>query len=258
MSASMNQRARPSVFGTAAQAWRSAWLAVLRMPLLMLVSTLVLLAFHVCEQALEGVVGGSRNPYQAALFTLMGLVPIFLLAPVAIAVHRFVLLSERTRLWPGVPAQVVLYFTGWLVVSSLADSLVVLFKQLPYRGITFVGDTMQIALLVLYIRLTLMLPAIAAQSTQLSPSFSWRRTRHRFWRTMAVLFVVEAPLMAPFVLAVILVWHGHVTDHLQSMMVTLGAPLDVAFAVLGAATLSSLFRRYDVAEEPSDLIPAAT
>ena len=255
MSASVFHRARPSVFGTAAQAWRSAWLAVLRMPLLML----MLMAFNICQQALAGAVGEPQHGYQVALAALIGLVPIVLLAPVAVAVHRFVLLGEQARVWPHVPTRVVLYFAGWLVVSSLANSLAASLTQLPYVGMTLTAEALQIVLSVFYIRLVLMLPAIAVQSTQPSAALSWHQTRHRFWRTSAVLFVVEAPLSVPLVLMVmVLVWHGAVPHHLQSMMTTFFAPLDVAFAVLGAAALSWLFRRYDIADEPGDLIPPST
>ncbi len=257
MSTSIGHRARPSVFGTAAQAWRSAWLAVLRMPLLMLVATLVLMAFYVCQQALAGAVGESQHIYQVVLSALIGLVPPVLLAPVAVAVHRFVLLGEQARLWPHVPTRVVLFFASWLVVSSLANSLAASLTQLPYAGMTFTAEAVQIGLSILYIRLVLMLPAIAVQSTQPAAPRSWRQTHHRFWRTTAVMFVAEVPLLAPVTIAVMLVWLDGLPHHLPSMLMILGAPLDVACAVVGAAALSWLFRRYDVADEPS-LIPAAT
>ena len=260
MSASVYHRVRSSVFGTAAQAWRSAWLAGLRMPLLMLMATLVLMAFNMCQQALAGALGEPQHTYQVALAALIGLVLIVLLAPVAVAVHRFVLLGEQARVWPHVPTRVVLYFAGWLVVSSLANSLAASLTQLPYAGMTLTAEAVQVVLSVLYIRLVVMLPAIAVQSTQTSAALSWHQTRHRFWRTSAVLFVVEAPLVVPFVSMVMVllwVWHGAIPHHLQWMMIAFGAPLGVAIAVLGAAALSWLFRRYNVADEPS-VIPAAT
>ncbi len=258
---SANRRARPSVFGTAGQAWRSAWLAIIRMPLLMLAATSVLLAFNVCAGLGFRAIGQPHTASHVALSALDGVVASLSMAPVAISVHRFVLLGERTRLWPRVPMRVVLCYAGWSIAFSVAYSVVGvvgLAKHLPLPGMAVAASAVQVLLFVVYTRLVLMLPAIAMQSTQPLADWSLRQTRHRFWRTVALLFLVEMPLVILGVLIGALAWHLGDLAHLMPMALSLSTPLVVASVVAGAAALSWLFRRYDVAEEPSDLIPAAT
>ena len=86
---------------------------------------------------------------------------------------------------------------------------------------------------------------------------SWRRTRHRLWRTAAVLVVVETPLI--ILIMLLLVLGRHLGGHyfLWPVAAPVSAPLDVAGVVIGAAALSWLFRRYDVVDG-TGLIPAAT
>lgn len=259
MSALTSHQAQPGVFSIAGQAWRSAWLATRAMPLLVLVATVTLLASYagmtVLLAPLISMTSLARVPFSATDGLAVGIGRAVVLSPLAIAVHRFVLLGERTRLWPRAPTWAVLYFMSWLIAPSFVDNMAELLKPLTMPGAA-ITTTLQLVLLIVLTRLSLMLPAIAVQSSQPLAELSWHQTRHRFWRTVAVLFVVEAPIVLANI-SLLTVASSRVLPMVEPVLFALAGLAEVLGAIIGASALSWLFRRYDVTDEPG-LIPAAT
>src|SRR5262249_18892374 len=82
-----NEPKRRSVMSWAISAWRDAFAAVSAMPRVLGVASAAILALHIAGDPLMG------RGYEFVYF-LVGLGQAFLLTPVAIAVHRFVMIGE--------------------------------------------------------------------------------------------------------------------------------------------------------------------
>ena len=112
-------------------------------------------------------------------------------APMAIAVHRYILLGERSRLLPLKPLSRVLQFALWIVViyatADLGDWLfetteptLASSPTILRVGIDLIFVAGLIALFVVTIRLSLIFPAIAIDSNAATPKSVWQITRHIF------------------------------------------------------------------------------
>lgn len=257
MSAATHDTARPGVFRTAARAWRSAVSALLQMPLAFLLTiaavVLVRLALSVPWFAVPLV---SRNhPVPApslavtghvVLVTVLGtILNALVLAPLAIAVHRHVLLGERTALLPLRPLRRLLRFADWLIVLGLAGDLPGLLGLLPLPGAPLIGFVAMIVVLVVTIRLVLVFPAIAVQPPTARASLGWRETYGQVWRIAAVLLVSTLPILGLALLVLLLGPRLSPGTTMQMIAISpLTAALDPFGTALGAAAASWLFLAY--------------
>ncbi len=263
MSAPARQRVRPKVLRTVGRAWRSAGSALVRMPLAFVLTVAALVAMSGALQALGSgaavqMGGDTIGPTtRGALATLLAIVlQSLLLAPLAIAVHRFVLLGERARRLPLVPLGRVLRFAGWLVALGIAVSLPGLFNLSPQPLAKLAFSLLQIAIVVMTTRFALVFPAVAVQPDGKPERLGWRETSWQFWRIFTVLFLSGLPVIA--VEALDLLW-------LTDFNVRPGAPVPAGLdsplqyginaavrtmgAALAAAAASWLFIGYGMAGE---------
>ncbi len=262
MSASVSKPVRPQVFRTVGRAWRSAGSALVRMPLAFLLTVAALVAKNAVLRAVgNGVAvqaGGDviQLTTRAVLAALLATVlQALLLAPLAIAVHRFVLLGERTQLLPLVPLGRVLRFAGWLVAIGAAVTLPGLFKLSPQPWAKLAFSVLQIAAVVMATRFALVFPAVAVQPDGKPDQLGWRETKWQFWRIFAVLFLIGLSITA--VEALDLLW---LTDFNfrpgAPLPASLDSPLQYGIsAVIGAlgtalaaAAASWLFVGYGMAD----------
>ncbi len=267
-------RLRPGVFRTAGRAWRSTWDALLRMPLAFLVTALatVLLSLALSSLGVSQALAQARHPTPndpgrtAAVMALASLCTLALqslaVAPLAIAIHRFVLLGERSPLLPVVPLGRVLRFAGWLVALGVAGSIPALLDLVPLPGATLVGFAVLIVAIVVLMRLTLLFPAVAVQAPGEPARLGWRETRWQFWRIFAALSVTGAPILLIVGAILLLVLRFDPSATLQSALEeTFLSPLWSAFNVLGvalgAAAASWLFVGYGLAPGAREGMPAA-
>src|SRR5437762_12569295 len=96
----------PSVFRSAVTGWRDAFAAVARMPITFGVAIAAIIALSGISIFLFPIPDKEFNIPGILLSTLVFmLVQAFLLTPVAIAVHRYVLLSEITPVYRLNPAE---------------------------------------------------------------------------------------------------------------------------------------------------------
>ncbi len=255
-------RARPRVLRTVGRAWRSAGSALVRMPLAFLVTAAALVAVNAVLPALGSgaAVQAGQQPgptVQGAAALLLGAVlQSLLLAPLAIAVHRFVLLGERAKLLPLTPLGRVLRFTGWLAALDLAVGVPGLLALSPQPGIKLVFSSLQIAACVVTVRSALVFPGIAVQPNGQSTELGWRETSWQFWRVATILVITALPA----IMATLLVMAGLAgfDFRLEAMARAIaGPPLDhvanAAFGIVGtalaAAAASWMFLGYGMAHD---------
>ena len=258
MSASVSKPVRPQVFRTVGRAWRSAGSALVRMPLAFLLTVAALVAKDAVLRGLgsgAAVQAGDDLVQLTARAVLATLLAALLLAPLAIAVHRFVLLGERTQLLPLVPLGRVLRFAGWFTAIGVAISLPGLFGLSPQPWAKLAFSVLQIAAVVVATRLALVFPAVAVQPDGKPDRLGWRETKWQFWRIFSVLFLISLPVIAVEVLD--LLW---LTDFNLRPGAPLPASLDsplqyginaavkVMGAALAAAAASWLFIGYGMAD----------
>ncbi len=261
MSASVGERVRPKVFRTVGRAWRSAGSALVRMPLAFLLTIAALVAMDGVLRALGNSVavqvgGNSIEPTtRGALALLLATVlRSLLLAPLAIAVHRFVLLGERTQLLPLAPLGRVLRFAGWLSALGVATSLPSLLNLSPQPLIKLAFSMLQIAAVVAATRFALVFPAVAVQPDGKPDRLGWRETKWQFWRIFSILFLIGLPVVA--VEALDLLWlagfnirpGAPVPAGLDSpLQYGINAAVGTVGAALAAAAASWMFVGYGMA-----------
>lgn len=183
---------KPPVIETAAIAWRDAFRAIDVMPVvagiafaLYLVMSLAISAINTNPYALVG------SPWLPIISTGASIVQAVLFAPLAIAVHRFVLLGEKTNRYPLEPkSSRYLRFAGfailvkilWLIPSTI-ESLI------PAARI--VASVLFITVVIIVVRRAILFPAIAIDA----PGATWSKarldTKGSSWR-VAFIFVLTA------------------------------------------------------------------
>ena len=258
-------RPRPGVFLTAGQAWRSTGQALLRMPLafLLTMAALVLLGLAssragTLQHAVSGSVTSapfsaagspiSLAPVVAVLVFGLYVLRLLALAPLAVAVHRFVLLGERSPLLPLRPLERLLRFAGWLLVLGLLYSLPGVAVLLPSKLAAAIGAiALVIASMVVTTRLVLVFPAVAIGTARSSVALSWAATRWQFWRIVGVLLATTVPAQLLLVGVVLLIARsgpGTAITNLTVAMPLLDALFMAVVTALGAAAASWLFADY--------------
>ena len=128
---------RPPAWEIASRAWRSVFQAVGRMPLLFVSACVLFLALQVFAQAMAHYLRGGPRWFYLAELAIRTVLAAALTAPVAVAVHRWVLLNE---VQPGIvswrPAYTRLFFL-WALALRLAYLVVTLPSVLPVLDVTY-------------------------------------------------------------------------------------------------------------------------
>lgn len=195
----------PPIIGTAVQAWGDAFRAIAAMP-----------ALAGAVLAIQLIIGGASfllmpdpltmtdgiGPMFHLLAIATGVVQSFLVAPLAIAVHRYVLLGETTNRYSLDPSSPrYLRFVGFAVLVSLIWSVPNLIgsflpsgKQASMSGgiLTFVFF---IIVAVITTRRAILFPAIAVDA----PGATWRNARNdtkgHSWRVAFTFVCAAVPII---------------------------------------------------------------
>jgi len=93
----MTEAVKPSVFGSAITGWREGLSALASMPVVAGAAFVVMVAVGAASLPLLPEPDGTQALWAQPLTYVVGIVQSFLLTPVAIAVHRYVLLGEITQ-----------------------------------------------------------------------------------------------------------------------------------------------------------------
>ena len=129
---------------------------------------------------------------------------ILLVAPLAIATHRLVLLPEHAPRHPSHIGKTTCQFALWGAALQAAHLLPSFLKIFVGAYSTLLESIFVIVAAVVTIRLALVFPAVAIEAPGAPASTSWHSTKGRFWRTAAVLFVTAFPFPVIAGVAVVL------------------------------------------------------
>lgn len=172
--------------------------------------------------------------------TLLGLIQdaiwAFLLTPVVIAVHRFVILGEAAppyALAIGEPG-FRLFFAWLLALKILAGLPIDLLGVLQVYGVSVWASTLflvvaTIVAVAISLRLTILLPAIAVQARGASPAQAAADSKGETLRIFAVMVLVLLPWFIASMVGTMLLGRG---------VAVTGSPAMMASLVMGAVLLT--------------------
>ncbi len=240
---------RLPVFRLSKTAYGDLLNVVLAMPLLIGCGILIVLAVSVVESAIPLSVWNTSVLGSAVGF-LVTVVRSFLLVPVLIAAHRYILLGEVT---PGyamdVGAPSFQSFFGWQV-ALLALSTVTswiggatqgddawLISAIAFLALTASG--VWIAM-----RLSIVLPAVAVGAPNTSAKSIWEDTKGHAFRIFLLFLVVSIPIGAVIVLELMLLGPGSQArgSGLSVLDMIISSPTQIALIILYVATASRVFQ----------------
>ena len=248
----------PSIWSAATRAWADMFEAIRRMPALSVTMAVILLLFQLIGLVvgLDVVMedGAVRFGIGASLTSLvLSAIKAVLLAPFAIAVHRFVLLGEvtqRYRLDPADERFLRFAFYGVLLaVLAVLPHLVGAVFALVWHALGgFVSFVLHIVVAVIAVRVAILFPAVAVDAADPTWRHAIDDTKGHSWHVFFVLLVTAlglvplgAVLIAPFVSAAIdEAWFAQIMIAIGTGLLTL-----VATTILVAAA-SRLYRALSV------------
>jgi hypothetical protein len=243
-----------SIIDTAMQSWRDAASAREKMPNLFWTAIGILIALGILHQ----LIGGFLLVVGAIVFSIAQALA---LTPLAISVHRFVLLGEARDSYdfaPGDPRfQKFLVFTIALEILGAMPSIIALpllfIAPFLYSLVVLV---LGILAAIVAVRNVMLFPSIAVDSTGADWSNAMADSKGHSWRIFLVLLCTILPALILEAILVALfswVWVLHV------IVFALIIPIITIFAIAAAAAAASrLFSAYaNQLGRPSNLAPHA-
>ncbi len=244
----------PSIWRLAIGAWRDAFGAMRDMPVVFGAAFAAAIVIHVAQ----GFFGQPSVAYattlsseeQVAAFAF-ALAQTFFLTPVLIAVHRYILLGERTRRYRLNPSdrRFWRFFVFGIVIQLffVVPTLFALNSSLESGVELAVAVVLFLAAIVAAVRLILFFPAVAVDAA----GADWRNaladSRGHAWRIFFTVMVVT--LMATVVLmaaAIGLAWISLQFDEIPRAVIVIDAIIEpsimVATLAANAVAASRLFR----------------
>ena len=261
----MSQSAPAPILQVAKQAWRDTF-AILRAmgPLVAVTAALAVLFAFLWAEALQAIDLGNLSKLQSLVLPILSeAASNFILAPLVIAVYRFILLGESTATYRPVgrdrrSTRVFLY----LMLLSLALGLfrlVALLVSDPEKFSAF-GVIAFLAVFIAYAifdaRTTILFPALAIDVAGADVKTAFHDSRRHFWRITLVKLCTLAPLLIST--EVLGLWwriRSGGAENTPFLLLVLAA-LSPILATAVAAAASQLYRDYaDELTPPPALIP---
>jgi hypothetical protein len=195
-------RQRLPVVATVAAAYREWWRACSALRTLVFSAFVILLAVAAVSDFIpqrfwdQGLLGEVLSLAQQAIRSV-------LLAPILIGIHRFVILDETARGY-GFPAGEPIFWTfvAWLfvldVLIGLPLDLLGLMQALnvPVWTSTFIFVVLLAVAVILALRLSILLPAIAVDAPGIKPALALADTRGYALRILAITVLAAIPWLA--------------------------------------------------------------
>jgi hypothetical protein len=197
----------PPIGAAAGLAYRDVADAGRALTRVMAVAFAIILASDQVERLLLSPDPDAGNDVTLATYVI-GLVQTFLITPYLIAVHRYIVLGERTQGYViaigDMRAQA--YFLCWAVLSTLAVAPAFLptlanLEQPAGGMLGFAILGYLVGVMLFGLRLTLLFPALAVDSPGASIANALADARGHLWRIFATGIVAGVPLMAVAYLA---------------------------------------------------------
>jgi hypothetical protein len=257
---------KPTIAGTVVTAWQDAFRAIRAMPAVSGIAFTLLFVSSFAGFAALNKLAGSTTLSQladlpsgglglAALEIISTVLQAALLAPLAIAVHRFVLLGESTNRYPLEPwSSRYLRFAGFAILVKVLWRIPNLISLSIYlHGLAGVVEiVIFIAVVVITVRRVILFPAIAVDA----PGATWTNagldTKGSSWRVAFILILTALPavIIAGPVYYGLLIAHWGTDRWLLPSVV--GAIIGVPTLCALAAAASHIYRaRAEVMTLPS-------
>ncbi len=194
---------RPSITGWAVTAWRDAFAAAHQMPVVLGVAMLAVFPLDVLSiPIIPRKVDASLGLGVEIFSFIAGLVQGFLLTPVAIAVHRFVLFGEREasyRLEPANP-RFRRFFFFTVVIHILIAIPAVVVGLMPLGPGSSASGFIMLAVFgvftaIVMLRTLILFPAIAADAPGAELSNAVRDSKGHSWRILFIVIAVAVPIV---------------------------------------------------------------
>jgi hypothetical protein len=217
------------VADTVFAAFADMWQALRAMPVLTGCAALVILAFEVAQEFLPRELS-DVDISGVLLDFAVDAVRDFCLAPVMIAMSRFVVLGERTRGYVVEPGPRLWRFVGWMIVLSVLVSLAflpALAVEAGAEGLVpiLVFAVALVVVIVLALRLSPLFPALAVDAKYAGAANAMADTRGYLFK----IFLIFALALLPLAVAAIVV-----TFLLGPHVGTPGSLTAIAHLVMGA------------------------
>jgi len=246
------------IIETALQGWRDAAAAREKMPTLFWIAIAIMIALAILHVLLGGL-----SFFSFIVSVIFGLAQALALTPLAIAVHRFVLLDEARDAYdfaPGDPRfqKFFLFTIGLEILGAIPLIVSFLFAFIASFLSSIVLLVLAIGTAIITVRCAILFPSIAIDS----PSADWRNamedTKGHSWRVFLVLLCTVLPVVViQVVLGALVVALFFGNWLLSSLVLALIIPVITVFTVAAmAASASRLFAAYaDRLGRPSNLYP---
>jgi hypothetical protein len=203
---------KPPVIETAVITWKDAFRAIEAMPRVAGIAFVLYLAVSLAVFAITNPFALVLSPW-LPLFSIGGsIVQAVLFAPLAIVVHRFVLLGETTNRYPLEPkSSRYLHFVGFAILVKVLWVIPNTIQNFPgtqdnpdlKSGLGIVAVVLTITVIIVVVRRPILFPAIAIDA----PGATWSKarldTKGSSWR-VAFIFVLTA--LPPLVINLLLYW----------------------------------------------------
>ena len=215
----------PPIIDTAVAAWRDALRAMLAMPTIAGIAFVITVALAVVTLFISpDPIAGKAGLVSHFLSFVLNIINAFLIAPLAIAVHRYVLLSEVTSGYSIDPSNprylrfvtfslaILLMFAvpGWILDALYSPPTIdpktdpkILEESLGLSiAIPLVIVAVLIPLIIVVLRRIILFPAIAVDAAGASWNNAQRDTKGHSWRVAFVFICVTIPLIVielPFI-----------------------------------------------------------
>ena len=203
----------PTPFGSASRAWVDTYRALAAMPWVAGIGLALLIALGLAVDLLPPLLrSGEPETFAASLIWsgAAGMVESFLMTPLAIAIHRHVILGEVTHRYAFALSEhrflrfFYLSFTLALAQTILIFIAIQLFPasfNVPVTSdVEGLGLTVTMAIifgvLIVLARLILVFPAAAVDSPGATWANAWRATKGHFWIIIFVFALVTLPAIS--------------------------------------------------------------
>jgi hypothetical protein len=258
----MSQSGPASIVQVATQAWRDAFRFFRAMgPLVAVTAALAVLFAFVWGEALQAVDLQNLSKVQSLVLPILSeAASNFILAPLIIAVYRFILLDEPTTFYRPVGRDRRSWrFFLYLMLLSLALGVFRLVALLVSDPAQFsaLGVIVFISAFIAYsvfdARTTLLFPALAIDVVSADVKASFHDSRRHFWRITLVKLCTVAPILIST--EILSLWwriRAGGQENTPLLLLVLAA-LSPILATAAAAAASQLYRDYAV-----ELTPAPT
>ncbi len=262
MAQTIMAQTKPPIIGTAVMAWEDAFRAIGAMPLVagtafVIVILMALASFWIISDPYAL----AESPWLPVYSIVTGIVQGLLLAPLAIAVHRYVLLGEVTGRYPLDPFSArYVRFVGFAILIKILWSLPSLIQSFMRKSpeetgvealLGFVELALFIVVLVVTVRRVILFPAIAVDAPGATWSNARRDTKGSSWRVAFIFVCVAVP---GTILGGLLYWallSGGLGNANQLFFSLLGAIVEIPMLCAFAAAASHIFRsRADTLARP--------